>query len=192
MPIRLALSGVLEDEVPVGTIVLFAGSVVPEGWLLCDGSAVSRTQYARLFQVIGTTYGAGDGSTTFNLPNLRGRVPVGLDTAQSEFDTLGKTGGVKSVTLTVSQMPAHDHGIASYSISNDVHSHSYIKSRVYTNFCIADGSSYAKLADDYTSYTTSSDGSHSHSARGYTDNTGGGQAHNNLQPYLVLNCIIKY
>jgi len=192
VPIRLALSGVLEDEVPVGTIVLFAGSVVPEGWLLCDGSAVSRTKYARLFQVIGTAYGAGDGSTTFNLPNLKGRVPVGLNTADTDFDTLGKTGGEKSVTLTVSQMPSHNHSIASCNISNDVHSHSYTKSIVYTNFCIAGGSSYAELADDYTSYTTSSDGSHSHSVVNYTDNTGEGQAHNNLQPYLVLNCIIKY
>jgi len=178
--------------VPVGMIMPFAGSVVPDGWLLCDGSAVSRTQYARLFQVIGTTYGAGDGSTTFNLPNLKGRVPVGLDTAQSEFDTLGKTGGVKSVTLTVSQMPAHDHYTVIYTTTDGNHSHSYSNANWYEVSYLSGSQSYTFCSSAGSYYSTSTSLNHSHTVSGTTTNTGGGQAHNNLQPYLVVNFIIKY
>ena len=80
---------------PTGAVSAFAGSAAPTGWLLCDGSDVSRTTYSDLFAVVGTTYGAGDGSTTFGLPNLEGRVPVGLDAGQTEFDALAETGGSK-------------------------------------------------------------------------------------------------
>ena len=65
--------------------------------MICDGRAVSRSDYSELFAVIGTTYGSGDGSTTFNLPNLKGRVPVGKDSSQTEFDTIGETGGSKYI-----------------------------------------------------------------------------------------------
>lgn len=81
---------------PAGTITGWAGLVAPTNWLICDGSAISRTTYASLFSAIGTSYGVGDGSTTFNLPNLKGRVPVGRDLSQSEFDQLGDTGGTKT------------------------------------------------------------------------------------------------
>lgn len=83
---------------PTGAILAFAGATgsVPDGWLLCDGTVVSRTVYANLFALVGTVYGAGDGFTTFALPNFRGSVPVGLDVAQSEFDTLGEVGGSKT------------------------------------------------------------------------------------------------
>jgi microcystin-dependent protein len=74
---------------------MYGGSTAPNGWLLCDGSAVSRTTYARLFSAIGTKYGSGNGSTTFNLPNFKGRVPVGLDSSQTEFNSLNKKGGSK-------------------------------------------------------------------------------------------------
>jgi microcystin-dependent protein len=80
---------------PAGVISMYGGSTAPNGWLLCDGSAVSRTTYARLFSAIGTKYGAGNGSTTFNLPNFKGRVPVGLDSSQTEFNSLNKKGGSK-------------------------------------------------------------------------------------------------
>lgn len=82
---------------PAGTIVQWAASVAPANWLICDGSAVSRSQYQSLFSVIGTTYGSGDGSTTFNLPNFKGRIPVGRDALQAEFDALGETGGSKTI-----------------------------------------------------------------------------------------------
>jgi microcystin-dependent protein len=101
---------------PIGSVVPYAGSTTPtnKGWLLCDGSAVSRTTYAALFALISTTYGIGDGSTTFNLPDCTGRVVAGkessetrLTTAESGINggTLGATGGAESVTLTVSEIP---------------------------------------------------------------------------------------
>lgn len=79
--------------VPTGVVLPFAADTPPVGYLLCDGSAVSRVDYSRLYDLIGDTYGAGDGSTTFNVPNLKGRVPMGQDTGQAQFDTLGETGG---------------------------------------------------------------------------------------------------
>lgn len=111
--------------VPVGVVVPFAGSTSPAGWELCYGQAISRTTYAGLFATIGTTYGSGDGSTTFNVPDLRGRVSAGKDdmggTAASRLtstvltasNTLGATGGTQTHTLTSAQsgVPAHSHSI---------------------------------------------------------------------------------
>src|SRR5690606_40101311 len=77
---------------PTGAIVAYGGTDAPTGWLFCHGQEVSRTTYARLFAVIGTTYGAGDGSTTFNLPDLRQRFPLGK-AASGTGSTLGETGG---------------------------------------------------------------------------------------------------
>lgn len=82
---------------PTGIVMPYAGASAPTGWLVADGSAVSRTTYAALFAVIGTSFGAGNGTTTFNLPNMKGRVPVGLDTTDTDFNTIGKTGGQKTV-----------------------------------------------------------------------------------------------
>lgn len=84
------------DTIEIGTIVLFGGTNAPSGWLMCDGSAISRTTYSKLFDAIGTSFGEGDGSTTFNLPNYKGKVPVGLDPNDEDFNTLGKTGGSKT------------------------------------------------------------------------------------------------
>ena len=89
---------------PVGKIDMYAGVTAPDGWLLCDGSAVDRTTYAELFRIIGTTYGIGDGSTTFNLPNMQGRVPVGVGTESSVTYSLGGTGGNKDAIV-----PYHNH-----------------------------------------------------------------------------------
>lgn len=78
------------DTLPIGTQVAYGGTVPPTGWLICDGSAVSRTTYAELFKVIGTSYGAGDGSTTFNLPNKKGRVSAGYDSSTPAYNSIGK------------------------------------------------------------------------------------------------------
>lgn len=96
--------------IPAGKIYPYAGSTVPDGYLLCDGSAVSRADYAKLFEAIGTTYGTGDGSTTFNLPNLQGRVPVGASSSYS----MGATGGEATHVLTPSETASksHRHGMS--------------------------------------------------------------------------------
>lgn len=99
---------------PVGVITMWAGSelsVSPTGWLMCHGSAVSRATHSELFAVIGTTYGVGDNSTTFNLPNLKSRVPMGWDDGEPDYENLNNTGGSKEVTLTEAQMPSHTHGL---------------------------------------------------------------------------------
>lgn len=90
---------------PIGTVVHFAGATAPDGWLACDGAAVSRTTYATLFAVMSTGYGVGDGSTTFNLPDLRERVAVGTGAGRVR----AATGGAATVTLTTNEMPGHTH-----------------------------------------------------------------------------------
>lgn len=96
---------------PVGGILIFGGSSAPEGWLLCDGSPVSRVTYADLFNVVGTTFGAGDGVSSFNLPNFQRRVPVGAGGTGSPTlaASIGSAGGEERHTLTVSEMPPHTH-----------------------------------------------------------------------------------
>jgi len=98
---------------PIGAIQMFAATNAPSGWLLCNGSAVSRTTYSNLFSVIGTTYGTGDGSTTFNVPDMRQRFAFGAN------NSLGTTGGAQTVTLTVDQMPAHTHGTHAWGADGD-------------------------------------------------------------------------
>jgi microcystin-dependent protein len=100
----------VESGSPAGAVIQFAGTSSPSGWLLCDGQAVSRTTFAGLFAAIGTTYGTGNGSSTFNVPNLKGRVVVGQDAAQTEFDAMGETGGAKTHALTIAELAAHAHG----------------------------------------------------------------------------------
>jgi len=105
------------DPVPTGTVSAFAGSAAPTGYALCDGSAVNRTTQAALFAVIGTTYGVGDGSTTFDLPDLQGRVIAGMGgSLLSGTDALGAEGGVKEHTLTIDQMPSHTHAGTTQSV----------------------------------------------------------------------------
>ena len=92
------------DGNPVGTIIMYAANTMPEGYLLCDGSAVSRTNYAELFKVIGTTWGAGDGSTTFNLPNAVGRFPEGAATAGGYIEA-----GLPNITATFTTVASNNH-----------------------------------------------------------------------------------
>src|SRR5579885_2160608 len=88
----------------VGEIRMFAGNFAPAGWMFCEGQLLPISEYETLFNLIGTTYG-GDGQSTFALPDLRGRVPI----HQGNGFTIAETGGVEEVTLTVSQIPAHNH-----------------------------------------------------------------------------------
>ena len=100
----------------VGSICAFPSSSVPSGFLICDGSLVSRSTYSDLFNVIGTTYGAGDGSTTFALPNLSGRVPMGPASGYA----LGSSGGEYSHELTLTELAEHDHEVPSHGHANTI------------------------------------------------------------------------
>ena len=163
-----------------GAVMPFAGSAAPSGFLMAAGQAVSRSTYSALFTAIGTTYGAGDGSTTFNVPDLRGRVTAGKDDmapsgAASRLTTggsgvngatLGAAGGAETHTLTSAQIPAHAHPING--------GNSYFLMR--TTGGTVGLTSGTGLADTVTNTS---------------NNTGGGGAHNNVQPTLVMNYIIK-
>jgi microcystin-dependent protein len=161
-----------------GEIKMWAGIVIPAGWKLCDGTTVGRTAAAGLFAAIGTTYGVGNGTTTFNVPNLKGRVPVGVDGAQTEFDSLGETGGAKTHTLTTPEMPSHTH-------TQNPHTHlmqgtgALTDGSSGTSFVVPSGSFYGFRTDQPNDTTA------------VNNATGGGGAHNNLQPYLAINYIIK-
>ena len=120
------------DTLPVGSVVEYASDTIPENWLLCDGRAVSRTTYAQLFKVIGTTWGAGDGSTTFNLPSKLGLVTVGKNSNDTSFKTLNTKGGNKTTTLTSEQLPAHTHSVPAHSHGLNSHTHTYSKSGTAT------------------------------------------------------------
>lgn len=159
-------SHVLGDTLPIGIIMEYPGSNIPSGWLLCDGQAVSRTLYSELFNLLGTTYGSGDGSTTFNIPNLKGKVAVGKDENDTDFDTLGETGGEKTHTLTENEMPSHSHDLV------------YVKS----NSTPLNNAGVSGFNSTNTGVGTKENA---------VENTGGGQAHNNLQPYIVQNFLIK-
>lgn len=160
----------LSGGVPTGTVLPYAGTNAPSGFFLCDGAPLSSFTYPGLFAVIGTTWGAGDGSLdeygrvrNFNLPDLRGRVVAGKDAGQSEFNALGKTGGEKSHVLTIAETPAHTHGTR-YGGPTD-------------------GTLYPETP--YISDLNAGPGQN-------TGSTGGGQAHNTLPPYGVVNYIIKH
>jgi microcystin-dependent protein len=129
----------IDNLIQAGDLKPTARDSAPAGWLLCDGAAISRTTYAALFTAIGTKYGVGDGSTTFNVPNLKGKVPIGLDSTDSDFDDRGKTGGEKISALS--------HWIGDITLGG-----------------------------------------------GYNANflSGSSLTHNNLQPYVVINWLIKY
>jgi microcystin-dependent protein len=137
----------------------------PSGWLICSGQAVSRSTYSGLFAVISVQYGTGDGSTTFNLPNLKGKVPVGYDVDQDEFDAINEQGGSKTHTLTTSEIPAHSHTTHATQAANTT----------------------ATGGQNRLTTLAGTGGANT----GTTSNTGGGGAHNNLQPYIVLVYIIK-
>lgn len=166
--IQGAVSG---DTLPIGAIMPFGSNTIPDNWLLCNGQAVSRTDYQELFNTIGTNFGSGDGFTTFNLPDLRKRVPVGKDENDEDFDTLGNTGGEKTHTLTIDEMPEHYHYIPMVSGGN------------------GSGSDYTRgyVGDNHSSAFTPS-GNNVYSS---TSARGSNQPHNILQPYIVQNYIIK-
>lgn len=195
---------------PAGIIMPFAGTVAPQGCLFCDGSAVSRTTYAALFAVIGTTYGEGDGETTFNIPDLSGRVVIGV----SNSHAIGSTGGEEFVTLDSDQMAAHSHEVPQHGHENDIGAtmpelaHS-ITQPVYkynnankSNSTLGTGSVITgKSTQTATRSTNASVSAHAAAACTVSGSVtpcaqldsgtfGGNGSHNNMQPYTAMNYII--
>jgi microcystin-dependent protein len=174
--------------VPIGGVIDFAGSTPPTGFLLCYGQAISRTTYASLFAIVGTSFGTGDGSTTFNLPDLRGRVSAGKDdmggSAASRLTnaasgvagtTLGASGGAQTHTLTTAQLASHSH-----SVTDPGHQHT------------GAGAGVANVAGGGTPIASGVSGVTGTSTTGISiASAGSGEAHNNVQPTLVLNKIIR-
>lgn len=157
----LAVEGVPLLPVPVGEIKMFNTATPPPEYLVCDGSAVSRTTYANLFAAIGTTNGVGDGSTTFVLPDFRGRFPLGYGWGPGlSSRVMGQTGGAETHTLTLAESPAHTHTTA------NIYSAGAASTPV-----AGTGAAFGNIA---------------------TNSQGGGGAHNNMPPFLVVSFGIKY
>lgn len=157
----------------LGEIKMFGGNFEPDGWFFCDGRLLSIANYDALFNLIGTTYG-GDGQETFALPDLRGRIPI----HQGNGFVLSETGGVEQVTLTVNQIPAHNHsGIL---IATDSAATESVPQSDHT------------FASATTPYTAAPPSLTSNMSPQIIGATGGGQPHNNMMPYTVINFIIAY
>lgn len=257
-------SGAIPAAIPTGVIVPFAGAStsVPSGWLLCDGSTVSQSTYSDLYALVTTLYNTGgEAAGFFRLPNLKGRVPVGRDSGDTSFDTMGETGGAKTHTLTTSEMPAHTHIQDQHTHTQNAHTHTQQSHNHTQNAHTHTQNSHThtqsahshtqsshehRMSDNITLVLPSTSGSVAAvnlsgvgqgsftraatptinsatatntsttatnnlttptniAATALNDNTtatnnnavavnqsaGGGAAHNNLQPYLVVNYIIK-
>jgi microcystin-dependent protein len=154
----------------VGEIRMFAGNFAPAGWMFCEGQLLPISEYETLFNLIGTTYG-GDGQSTFALPDLRGRVPL----HQGNGFTLAETGGVETVTLTVSQIPAHSHPmLASTSTGTGSNPTGNVLDQM------SGGILFYKAQVPNIALAPQS-----------VSSTGGSQPHDNFQPYLCVDFIIS-
>ena len=204
-----------KNKVLIGSITAYAGQTVPEGYMLCDGSTLNKADYPELFDIIGTTYG-GDGVTTFKLPNLLGRVITCVYAHDTDFDTVGKTGGYKTVALTYKQMPRHTH-----TFTGSTHNHSgsvggatavdgnagyALVSPPGLDWSTASGAgiggsdhSYPRInywSGNFSSYSSKLVHSHNLTIDGATTSgtnsaSGGDEAHENMPPYMALNYIIR-
>jgi microcystin-dependent protein len=179
---------------PVGEIAMWSTNTAPTGWLLCDGTPANRSTYSALhtlMQAAGYPYGAGDGSTTFGIPNLQGKFPVGRDATQVEFDTLGETGGSKTSALVAANLPAHTHTVDSNTLdvlyNAGSYTTGYITGRDADNNGVIDGTTNTfgiavGSATDHTHTIPTSGG----------NGTATGDTFSNLAPYIALNFIIRF
>lgn len=194
---------------PAGTIVQTARATAPDFWLLCNGSAISRTTYATLYNAIGTQYGSGDGSTTFNIPDLRGRVAVGPDAMGgtsagrvNTYNLLGQSSGEQNHTLTWQELAKHTHPGSTADTNNGLggsiiwHGAGTRTFMAGSSGIVSNGTaraSYPTLpaqAGTVNSYDTANfNVNHGHTVTVASD--GNDQAHNNMQPYINLNYMIK-
>jgi len=159
----------------VGEVRIFGGNFAPAGWMFCDGATLPISEYETLFQLIGTTYG-GDGQETFNLPDLRGRVPIhqGTSTASGQTYQLAEMSGVETVTLTTQQIPQHSHVLGATQLAGTQDN--------------PGGNILANSQGPQPYIQESPDGQLN---AGAIQPTGGSQPHDNMQPYLGVNYIIS-
>jgi microcystin-dependent protein len=159
----------------VGEIRIFAGNFAPAGWMLCQGQLLSIAENEVLFTLIGTTYG-GDGQSTFALPNLASRIPTHQGTGPGlSNQIIGQEGGNETITLTAGQMPVHNHAA--------------ICSNTGANQASPGGNFWSTDPGGNTAAYSNAAGSQM--APAAVGNTGGGQPHDNLQPFVVINYIIS-
>lgn len=194
MAVLSKVANIAVQPQPVGVVEAFAGSNAPNGWLICDGSQVSRALYPELFSVIGTTYGSGDGFTTFTLPDLRGRTIAGRDGVNNMNNgpvnrltsthfgasgtALGNSGGNEAHTLSTTQMPSHSHTNNSSSANGG-----------YGLIRVSPGGN--NTTDGILDTSPGEPDQVTRPAAVTINNTGGDGAHNNTQPTIILNYIIK-
>ena len=171
-----------KDTFQLGSMVFYGGSSTPSGWLLCNGTAINRTTYSGLFSVVGTTFGVGDGSTTFNLPDFQDSFPIGVKTATYD---LGDTGGSSTVVLSTGNLPAHTHTLT----TDGAHTH--------TLECYTAGSGGSRIlvyASKRTLGTVGESAVNDHTHGGATGNTGGNppDSVDILPAYIALNFLILH
>jgi microcystin-dependent protein len=159
----------------IGEIRMFGGNFPPNGWAFCDGQLVPISENDALFTLIGTTYG-GDGEETFALPNLQSRIPIHAGQGPGLTNrTLGETGGTETVTLTTQQMPSHNHG--------------FLASTDFSNVNSPTGAVIAQQTIA-TTYRESGPAGGAFAANAIQP-AGGGQPHENMNPFLAVNFIIS-
>jgi microcystin-dependent protein len=196
---------------PVGSVMCFAGASAPAGWLFCDGSEVLKNDYLDLFNVIQNNYGTASDSTKFVLPDLRQRMAIG----KSSSNNLGGNGGNQSITLTEGQMPSHSHtgttsseGAHSHTATDSGHVHTYTDAYFAENSGGAQNNVFGTSAGTdgdneyiyrtpnpttetgYANISIANNGSHTHTFT--TSTTGSGSSIDIMNPYVVLNYIIKF
>jgi microcystin-dependent protein len=185
-------------EIPIGTVSMFATSVIPPKWLLCSGGAVSRATYSALFAIIGTQYGAGNGTTTFTLPNFFGRSPM-----QAEGTYLTGTGAVAGAfthNLATTEIPSHNHTLTDpghiHSVTDPGHAHNeQITNAAFKGGAAGANSTFAGATSNNANRATTDSNTTgisipSHSTGVTIAAAGGGLAHNNLHPVLAMNFMI--
>ena len=208
-----SFQGLQSSITPIGVIRLFAGSTAPNGWLVCNGDTVSRSAYSDLFKVIGTTYGAGNSNSTFTLPDMRGRCPIGVGTGTSlTARTLGSNVGAETATLADTNLPSHTH-TATVGTQSANHTHTGTSGNISADhthgwgrnvgssgsYGLRDGANRSAngtpntggVSANHTHTTTTGNESANHTHTVTNSNTGSGTPVGIMLPSIVVNFIIK-